>query len=96
LANSSKPLNTIPIKNKNVQFFSNQNRTVLINRNTIFNLRSDTLEFEEFANPLNTHEIMSFQAGIFKKEYILFYDGQTSSNYIYVRIKKILHLLRIT
>lgn len=84
--NSFDPVNVIPMKAKNVQFFTNANETLLASQDTIFGLRSEVLEFEEYENPFDTNNILSFQAGISQKDYILFFDERISEDYIYVSI----------
>ncbi|OXU21662.1 hypothetical protein TSAR_016063 [Trichomalopsis sarcophagae] len=82
--NSFKPVNVIPIKAKDVQIFTNANETLLASHDTIFRLRSEVLEFEEYENPFDTNKILPFQAGISQKDYILFFDERISKDYIYL------------
>lgn len=81
-----KPINTIPINDRSVKFFSNENDTLLASRDTIYDLRTNALEFEEFENPFSTNDILTIRIGIYQKEHILFYDDSLSTDYVFVSI----------
>ncbi|KAJ8668656.1 hypothetical protein QAD02_010319 [Eretmocerus hayati] len=81
LDNHFKPVNVIPMKDRRAKFFMNENETLLASPDTIYDLRTDVSGFDEFENPFKSNNIITFQAGVGRKEFIILYEEQTSKDH---------------